>query len=173
MSTEQARPDLGGTFIAHRPQLRAAAQRIVGTRDLAEEVTQDAYIKVTALAGALAVKQPLGYCFQVVRNLAIDQRRRRSLESYLFVGDKCDAHVPAMQNRPEQLAINRENLRIIDEVLSGLATRTRRAFEMYRLSGLTQRDIAQRLGVSATLVNFMIREANDALIECRHSLTRN
>lgn len=42
--------------------------------------------------------------------------------------------------------------------------RTRYAFEMYRLHGVPQKDIAKELGVSPTLVNFMIR---DALVHCR------
>lgn len=170
MPTEQESSDLSGTFIAYRTQLRGAAQKILGTRDLAEEVTQEAYLKVTDLAGAFAVKKPLAYCFQVVRNLAIDYRRRRSLESHLFANEEGSEHVPAMRGTPEQLAINQQNLQIIDKVLDSLPARTRHAFEMYRLSGLTQRDIAKRLGVSATLVNFMIREASDALNQCRHLL---
>jgi RNA polymerase sigma-70 factor (ECF subfamily) len=35
---------------------------------------------------------------------------------------------------------------------------------MYRLHGVPQKDIAKELGVSPTLVNFMIR---DALLHCR------
>lgn len=170
MATEQESSDLSGTFITYRIQLRSAAQKILGTRELAEEVTEEAYLKVTELAGAFVVKKPSAYCFQVVRNLAIDYRRRRSLESHLFANEEGSVHVPASRGTPEQLAISRQNLQIIDKVLDSLPARTRHAFEMYRLSGLTQRDIAKRLGVSATLVNFMIREASDALNQYRHLL---
>ena len=173
MSTEQESPDLGGTFIAHRSQLRWAAQKIVGTRELAEEVVQEAYIKVTDFANALTVKQPVAYCFQVVRNLAIDYRRRQSLETHFFVTEEEGEHVASAQGTPEQLAISRQNLQIVDKVLDGLPSRTRLAFEMHRLSGLTQRDIAQRLGVSATLVNFMVSEASTALMHCRHLLAND
>jgi RNA polymerase sigma-70 factor (ECF subfamily) len=41
------------------------------------------------------------------------------------------------------------------------------AFEMYRIRGMTQKDIAVTLGVSPTLVNFMIR---DAMTHCREAL---
>ncbi len=171
MSTEQENPDLGGMFIAHRAQLCGAAQKIVGTRELAEEVAHDAYLKVTQLATVFGIKQPLAYCFQIVRNLAIDYRRRMSLEAHFFVDEETGEHVPAAQGTPEQLAITRQHLQIVDKVLAELPVRTRQAFELYRLNGLTQRDIAQHLGVSATLVNFMIREASDALMHCRHLLT--
>ena len=48
-----------------------------------------------------------------------------------------------------------------------LAAYKRRAFELYRLGGLTQREVADELGISTTLVNFMIR---DALTCCRDAL---
>lgn len=172
MSIEQENPDLAKLFIAHRAQLCGAAQKIVGTRELAEEVAHDAYLKVIELTGTFNIRQPLAYCFQIVRNLAIDQRRRMSLETKVFVDEESGEHVPTPQGTPEQLAINRQQLQIVDKVLATLPARTRQAFELYRLSGLTQRDIAQSLGVSATLVNFMIREATDALMDCRHMLAR-
>lgn len=55
----------------------------------------------------------------------------------------------------------------ISQALDSLPARTRRAFELYRLAGLSQREIASELGVSVTLVNFLIR---DALASCRQHL---
>ena len=65
---------------------------------------------------------------------------------------------------PETSHINFSTLENIADALTELPTRTRYAFEMYRLHGVQQKDIAKELGVSPTLVNFMIR---DALIHCR------
>jgi len=43
-------------------------------------------------------------------------------------------------------------------------------FEMYRLEGLTQRDIAQRLGCALGLVNGLIAQAAHAIQSCAHLL---
>jgi RNA polymerase sigma factor (sigma-70 family) len=53
------------------------------------------------------------------------------------------------------------------DALDELPERTRSAFELYRSGSYTQREVAQQLGISTTLVNFMIR---DARIHCRQSL---
>ena len=65
---------------------------------------------------------------------------------------------------PETSHINFSTLERIAVALTELPNRTRYAFEMYRLHGVQQKDIAKQLGVSPTLVNFMIR---DALVHCR------
>ncbi|WP_122316418.1 sigma factor-like helix-turn-helix DNA-binding protein [Pseudomonas cichorii] len=52
----------------------------------------------------------------------------------------------------------------LSEALAQLPSQTRYAFEMYRLHGVSQKEIACNLGVSPSVVNFMIR---DALVHCR------
>lgn len=158
---------LGGTFVAHRAKLQGLAHKITGRRELAEDVVQDAFLKLSDVADSLPVQQPIAYCFQVVRNLAIDCRRRMTLEAGVFADGESGDHVPAQQGTPEQYAISRQNLVIVDKVLSTLPSRTRQAFEMYRVGGMTQRAIGERLGVSAALVNTMIRDAAQALACCR------
>lgn len=167
MSEDRSRQDLQTTFIEHRVRLQEAAQRIVGKRDLAEEVLQSAYLRITETSVHLVIRQPLNYCFQVVRHLAIDYCRRRTLESQLFAAEIEGHAVPAPQLSPERTAMSGQFVLRIEAVLMQLPPRTRQAFMLYRLEGLTQRAIADRLGVSPTLVNFMIKDAIEALKQCQ------
>ena len=164
MTPKKPDVDLTGLFVAHRSQLRYAAMKIIGTQEQAEDVVQDAYVKVMEMAVMFDIKQPLAYLFQLVRNLAIDRHRRASLESRFFVGEEEGLLAPATNGTPEASAINMQQLRLVADALGKLPERTRRAFELYRLGGHTQREIADQLDVSATLVNFMIR---DAMTCCR------
>lgn len=166
MSNDRQRQDLQTTFLESRERLRLAAQRIVGTRDLADDILQSAYLRITDTSAGL-VRQPLNYCFQVVRHLAIDHCRRRALEAQFLVGEAEGHEVPAPHVSPEISAMSGEFLMRIGEALGQLPSRTRQAFVLYRVEGLTQRDIAQRLGVSPTLVNFMIKDAVEVLKRCR------
>lgn len=153
--------DLCAVFIEHRPQLQRAALRILGNPEHAQDVVQDAYLKVIEAASGFEVKQPLAYLFQIVRNLAIDAHRRAALEARFCVGEESGMNVPGRAGTPEAVTINRQDLRIVADALAELPARTRRAFELHRFGGLTQRAIADKLGVSTTLVNFMIRDAID------------
>ncbi|CUJ48733.1 sigma-70 family RNA polymerase sigma factor [Achromobacter sp. ACM03] len=162
---------LGDIFIAHRAQLRRIAQRIVGTPEIADEVTQDAYLKLMEGACARDVSKPYSYCCQVVRNLALDHCRRQAVEStYRIYTD--DGELPQVAGGcvPDRRFQERQVIDAIDQILGTLPPRTRRAFELYRLGGLTQREVARQMGCSATLVNFMLRDAAEAVASCRDLL---
>lgn len=108
----------------------------------------------------------MAYLYQTVRNLSIDHHRRSQLESNIFAEEE-GTEVSAGTHTPERIAIARQSLRQIVATLDQLPERTRKVFELYHLSGHTQRDIATMLGVSTTLVNFMLRDASEALEQCR------
>lgn len=153
--------DLCEVFMAHRSQLRWAALKILGNPERAEDVVQDAYLKVSEAAAVLDIKQPLAYMFQMVRNLAIDHHRRASFEMHLFESDDDAVYLPSHTGIPEALAISRQHLKLVAKAISELPERTRRAFELHRLEGQTHRAIAAELEISTSLVNILIHQAID------------
>ncbi len=169
MASNQERVDWWSMFVEHRPQLQRAAFKVLGNREWAQDIVQDSYVKLKEAGHAFDPRQPVAYLFQLVRNLAIDAQRRAGVEARLFVGEEDGADVPASSATPESVTVTRQDLRLVADALSTLPERTRRAFELHRLDGLTQRAIADELGVSITLVNFMIR---DALTRCAEALSR-
>nr|WP_229256930.1 sigma-70 family RNA polymerase sigma factor [Duganella lactea] len=158
-------------FVQHRQQLRQIAMSIVRAADLADEIMQDAYLKLAEGSSMRSVQKPLYYCCQVVRNLAMDHFRRRTTEaSYRSFGLDVEQIYHPTTVTPEKLLSEKRVIVALEQALGRLPERTRRAFELYRLQEMTQRDIAEALGCSATLVNFMIRDALDALQRCRNLL---
>lgn len=154
-------------YLARRNDLRGVASRIVGHSDQVDDVLQDAYLKLVDGVCAREVLNPFGYCCQVVRNMALDYCRRRMVESACFVSNP-DGELPEVEGgRAAEAGIDeRRILERIETALATLPPRTRHVFELYRLEGRTQRDIAQSLGVSATLVNFMIKDVMMVLAGC-------
>ncbi|TJZ72942.1 sigma-70 family RNA polymerase sigma factor [Chitiniphilus eburneus] len=174
MPEEVVVPSLEPVFLEHRSQLLSIARRVAGDSDIAEEILQDAYLKLVEGACAQEVRNPLGYCAQVVRNLALDYLRRQAVENTYRVYTE-DGELPQVAGGvlPDQGLDERKLLDAIEQALSTLPARTRLVFEMYRLGGLTQREIAAQLGCSATLVNFMVRDVGLVLAKCRGMLHPN
>lgn len=161
--------DWSAVFVANRPQLQRAAFKVLGNMEWSQDVVQDTYLKLTEAGHIFEARQPLAYLFQIVRNLAIDAHRRAMLEARVFADEEDGLQIPAGGGTPESLSVSRQDLRIVADALATLPERTRDAFELHRLGGLTQREIADQLGVSITLVNFMIR---DAMTHCANALCK-
>ena len=139
--------------------------RLVTNQTEAEDVVQDAFFRLqSAPQITSSFKAQLSYLFQIVRNLAIDHYRKQALEQKYSGTEEEGLNVVIHGASPETSHINFSTLERIAVALTELPNRTRYAFEMYRLHGVQQKDIAKQLGVSPTLVNFMIR---DALVHCR------
>lgn len=154
-------------FIAHRSMLRDAAARILGCRQRAEDVVQDAYIKVIEVSCSFEARQPVGYVYRIVRNLAIDRQRRASLESVVFGREEEGLNVASDSATPEAILCRNQRLGLVSRALAELPTRARHVFELYRRGEHTQREIAAQLDISTTLVNFMLRDATE---HCRSAL---
>ncbi|MGK6309822.1 sigma-70 family RNA polymerase sigma factor [Variovorax sp. DT-64] len=171
MSFHPSEPSLGEVFIVNRAQLWRIARKIVRTADLADDVTQDAYLKIVDGPCERQAERPFSYCCQVVRNLALDYCRRHTIEAAYrsFDVDVEVVEVPCVAT-PDRALRERRVIDAIDRLLGALPPRTRHAFELYRIEGLTQREIAQRLGCSLGLVNGLIGEATIAIAQCRHLL---
>lgn len=164
MKHDKGRLDL---YLAHRSALVDYATPILGCRARAEDVVQESYVRFAGRAeGDGAVRQPVAYLYRVVRNLAIDCLRRLSLEGDPAPEDALE-RVAAPAASPEREALYRDELRVLAEALAELPERTRTAFEMHRLGGHTQQEIAIRLKVSVGLVNTLI---DDALTHCAERL---
>lgn len=160
---------LGQVYAEHRTQLKRAAHHIVGDAHLAEDLVHDACVRALEAGGEeVAFSQPLSYAHRVVRNLAIDRYRRNALEAQLFEPEDGGALVAApAAHTPEAVAIGHESVACVARALAALPERVRRAFELYRLEGRTQREIGAELGLSAATVNQLIHEALDS---CRAAL---
>ena len=155
------------TFLANRPALVQMATRIIGCQCLAEDVVQEIMLKICE--GGLAaddVRSPAPYLFRMARNLAIDCIRRRARE-VLASPEETIPEPAAACPCPETVMARCQALRIVLAALQELPERTRHVFEMHRIEGVSQRDIAARLQVSPTLVNFMVRDAHN---HCRARL---
>lgn len=161
--------NLAEVFVANRQQLNAIAIKIVGTQDVAEEVLQDAYIRLVKGACARKVEKPLNYCCRVVHNIAIDYCRKKKVEAgYREHNNQEIAIISASSGL--NIETNIAESQLLDAVINCiecLPERTRRVFELHRFSGLTQRQIAEKIGCSPALVNIMIKEAMVIISSCR------
>lgn len=147
-------------FMNQRSRLIEVATRIVGCPRRAEDIVHDSYLKLRDVPASAAVREPAHYLARMVRNLAIDWVRKQALEARHSRSEDEGEHIRAPCACPETHCLQHETLCSLQCALDELPARTRQAFLLHRLDGLTQKEVAARLGVSPTLVNFMVRDAH-------------
>lgn len=169
MPTEQPSTtnDLLRTMICHRTKLISVANRVLRSRELAEDVVQDAALKACQMNGGPPLGCPLRFSCSVVRNLAIDRARRCALEQRHATPLLQAEGMSTPLDDPLRTLEGCEMLDIVMRALRELPERTRTAFELHRFHDVPQKTIAASLGVSPTLVNFMIQRAQE---HCRARL---
>jgi RNA polymerase sigma-70 factor (ECF subfamily) len=139
------------------------ASRILGDRAQAEDVVQEAYIRLSAAEADgrsdYSVVQPVAYLYRIVRNLALDWVRRSSIDAaasrVLNQLHIVDAQAPSA----ETVLLRRDELRLLASAMDELPQRTRVAFNMYRVEGFTLQQVAHRLGISVTRAHQLVQEA--------------
>lgn len=147
--------------VSHRPQLLSIARKILRCPHLAEDVVQDAAVKASQMRDEANIDSPERFARQMVRNLAIDYARKRSLECRCAAPEADGEAVPSSSTDPCARLEHCEALRAVLAALNELPPRTRQVFERARLEGAPQKSIAADLGVSPSLVTFMVQEAQD------------
>lgn len=152
-------------YMEHRPALIDYASKVIGNREQAEDIVQEAWLTLSRRNGGNDVREPLGYLRTTVRNLAIDALRQRVREAKLIGGDLESAARTAVdgQANPEKEAFVRRDLACVLGVLRSLPERQRVAIEMYRFGDYKLREIADRLGISVSLAHVLIA---DGLATC-------
>jgi RNA polymerase sigma factor (sigma-70 family) len=157
--------DFERLFIQHRRELIALASRVVKCRRRAEDIVHDVFLKYYELTSRSEIREPRHYLFGMVRNHAIDWVRRASLESRYCGGSEEEGmRVSCALNCPEKMLQCQQALSAVDTALKHLPKRTRRVFELHRIEGIPQNEIATEIAVSPTLVNFMVRDAHRACL---------
>ena len=166
------RSDATSLFIEHRGSLVEYATRIVGSRAHAEDLVQEAWLRFDEVTRQRLLEEPLGYLYRIVRNLALDGRRRTALESHIVSGGASEALFavsPVAEPTPEAVALYRDELRLLMAALDELPERTRIAFEMHRFGGCKLREIAEFLEISLPWAQRLVAEG---LLHCRRRLKR-
>ncbi|CAH0233352.1 RNA polymerase sigma factor [Stenotrophomonas lactitubi] len=152
-------------LIRERPALLRRVQRILGGDSGAEDVIQAVWFKARGVDNSQSIDNPRAYLYRLAINLATDHgrestRRNRLLaEHYLWQEDE--------QISTEEQVMAQDELQRVLDAAGHLPEPTRTIFRLNRLQGLTQADIARRLGVSVTTVENHVRTALQRLAWAR------
>jgi len=154
----------------HRGELVRFLTRKLGSPEDAQEIAQEALLRVHQLENADQIDNARAFLFQVASNMATDQLRRRSLQKrYLESETDRAADLGGEPDfaTPEKLVAAREQIARIYTAMDTMPLKSRQALMLHRVRGLSYTEIAHEMGVSVSSVEKYIL---DALKHCRQQL---
>lgn len=142
----------------YRRPLLAYFQRRLNDRSEAEDLTQDVFVRLLAVASFDGVDNVDAYVFKIATNVLYD-RHRRALRQHWEDESPLDEDIIAeiasfcVEDRgPERVLLGKEALATALKALDELGDRTRNIFVLSRLERMKQKDIAVLYGIAPSTV---------------------
>lgn len=141
----------------------------LGNRQTAEDVAHDAYVRVLERRGDEAIEHPRAFLYRTALNLVIDGHRRGQVRQSepLEVLDSDEAFRSPAPCQSMDLDRRLERMQLALAELSGPC---RDSFLLRKLEGLSHPEIAERLGISRSLVE---KHIVNAMKHCRVRMRRD
>ena len=159
--------ELGAFYTEHRSELIAHASRILKDRAKAEEVIQDALIKVMLAAPELeSTDHALGYMHRTIENLCIDIFRMEGRRPNLVVLDDASAELESkwVDNKDHvDVIAAADDAAIVRQALAMLSPAERAALVMWEMERRSTSEIAAELGIKESAVRHTVSRARASL----------
>lgn len=153
--------DFDAVFLAHYDGVYRLLYRIVGTRDEAEDLAQETFLRLSRQRFSPSREHNLrGWLYVVASNLAFNtlrsQNRRQRREEAVFQQRTSEG-----EPDPAEAAILQDERAAVRRTLAALPERQAQIL-MLRHSGLSYREIADALGIASSSVGATLARAETA-----------
>lgn len=138
------------------PSLRAYLRRAFPSVRDVDDLVQESYLRIWRKHATQPVQSARAFLFQIARRLAIDLVRRRRTARVESVPDLTALPVASPERGGIEAAILREELDLLTRALHALPPRCREVMTLRKIEGLSQKEIAARLGLAEGTVQVHI-----------------
>lgn len=153
-----ARSELMAVYLERRPDLLRFFTLRLKSAPAAEDLVQEIYLRLAALAPDVEVRNPAGYLYKLGSNLMLDRLRgeRRSAardhewrdSHHTILGAEEVSETP----RADDAVAARQRLAAIVAIVQELPETTQHVFRLHKFDGLSHAEVAASLGISRSAV---------------------
>lgn len=139
-------------ILAHEAALVRYLSRAWPKRDEVHDLRQEVYTRVFRAARQSRPTSPRAFLFATARHLLADRLRRARIVSIDAVSDIEELNVKVDEVSPERRVAARQELKRLAQAFDALPPRCREVIWLRRVDGLSQKEVASRLGISVRTV---------------------
>lgn len=151
------------------------ARRFTRSKEIAEEVVQEVFLKLWEHQGRLSISGSLkSYLYTAVRNQCLDHLKHLQVvhkfdEYYSHLLKEAEDLYIFSQESGDAIMIANELEKSVSEAIDSLPEQCKKIFKLSRFDGLKNKDIADKLGVT---INTVQRQMSIALEKLRVTLKK-
>lgn len=138
---------VGSNIVPHERDVRARLRQIAVPEEEINDIVQDAYVRISSLDSVAHIRNGRAYFFATARTVLTDRIRR---ERIVRIDGMSDLEVLTLRDDdpgPERRVSARLELERVRDLIEALPDRCREIFQLRRIEGVPQREIAKRLGL--------------------------
>lgn len=117
----------------------------------ADDLIQEAYARLW-LIDFSRIDNGRAYLYTTVRNLLLEHARRARIVPMERLGEIEALRIPSEEPGPERRVGARQELERLERIVAQLPEQCRRAFQLQKFGGLSQREIAQEMNIAEKTV---------------------
>jgi len=138
---------VGSNIVPHEADLRTRLRRMAVPEEEINDIVQDAYLKISNLDAVAHIHNGRGYFFATARTMLLDRIRRERIVRIDSMTEMEALTLADEDPGPERRVSARLELERVRQLIDALPDRCREIFELRRVQGLPQREIAARMGL--------------------------
>jgi RNA polymerase sigma factor (sigma-70 family) len=135
------------------------------------DLRQEVYARVCVAAQTQLPDNAKRFVLTTARNLLINQVRDKHVVPIEIIADVDALGVAMDEPGPDQIALARDELRRLQTALDQLPPRCREAMLLAHIDGLAGHEIAERMGISASMVSAHLNNGLRILADIIHGET--
>lgn len=145
---------LGELYGLYFEKLVHFAAALVRSRELAEEVVEDVFIRLWQKRANLGeVKNLKVYLYVATKNTALNQLSKKAHELTTTPFDFLDIDMATSDTSPEQRMIAAELVHKIQSAVDALPPRCKMIFKLIREDGMKYKEVSEVLGISVNTID--------------------
>jgi RNA polymerase sigma-70 factor (ECF subfamily) len=155
---------LAVNIIPHERAIRSWLARRTHDLDI-DDIVQEMYARLAALDDAEKISNPRQYASQTAISIALNLVRHARVVPMIAIGEFEGLELASLEPSAEEIVSSQEELRQLENTLAELPDTCRTAFLLRRVEGLSQKEVAEKLGVSIKAVEKYMARSIRLLIE--------
>jgi RNA polymerase sigma-70 factor (ECF subfamily) len=141
-------------FRETEPAIKRLLGRFFHRAQDVEDIAQETFLRAFAAEAETDIASPRAFLLKTARNLAINEKARlaNALTDYMEDSPEPDVFGSGEQVPLEDELQSRQKMAAFAEAISSLPDQCRRVFLLRKVHGLSQQEVASRLGISTSTV---------------------